>query len=185
MNPDTSFLGVDLSDEMLSKARQHIDALGVKNVEFLRADMTDLREIADGSADGVVSTMALHHLPTHAHLERCLSEIRRIRKQDGALYLVDFGRLKVAEIGDLLRLHECEHQPHIFSLDYERFLCAAFLRDEFDRLAADRLGSECSVRADLPDTRSGPHKERRQRRGLPATAGARPGDAAGASQALP
>ncbi len=92
LNPDTSFLGVDLSDEMLSKARQHIDALGVKNVEFLRADMTDLREIADGSADGVVSTMALHHLPMHAHLERCLSEIRRIRKQDGALYLVDFGR---------------------------------------------------------------------------------------------
>ena len=50
--------------------------------------------IADRSVDGLISTMALHHLPTVGHLEACFAEIRRVLKPEGAVYLADFGRLR-------------------------------------------------------------------------------------------
>jgi hypothetical protein len=45
-----------------------------------------------------------------------------------------------------------KHQPHIFSLDYERSLRAAFLPDEFRTLAAEELpaGTEVFTTFKLP-----------------------------------
>lgn len=141
LNPDVSFLGVDLSEEMLSKAVQHAAALGLRNVKFMKADMTNLAAIGAESADGVISTMALHHLPSISHLERCFSEIRRILRPGGALYLVDFGRLKSLKSVIYFAYMNEGNQPHIFSLDYERSLRAAFLPDDFKKLAAEVFGS--------------------------------------------
>ena len=140
LNPDVSFLGVDLSDEMLTQGKRHVGDLGLRNVEFLNADMTDLHDIASGAADGVISTMALHHLPTLAGLERCFSEIRRILRPQGALYLVDFGRLKSLQSVIYFAYMNAAHQPHIFSLDYERSLRAAYLPEDFARFTQERLG---------------------------------------------
>jgi len=140
LNPDVSFLGVDLSDEMLAQGKRYVSDLGLRNVDFLKADMTDLRDIATGSADGVISTMALHHLPTRAGLERCFAEIRRIRRSQGALYLVDFGRLKSLHSVIYFAYMNSANQPHVFSLDYERSLRAAFLPEEFENLMKDTFG---------------------------------------------
>lgn len=145
LNPEISFLGVDLSDEMLSQAERHVSDLGLRNVEFLKADMTDLRAIESGSADGVISTMALHHLPTYSALERCFTEIRRILKPEGALYLVDFGRLKSLKSVIYFAYMNADNQPHIFSLDYERSLRAAFLPEEFQKLMRDTIGAGASM----------------------------------------
>ncbi len=157
---------------MLSQGTRYVDALGLRNVEFLKADMTDLAEIATGSADGVISTMALHHLPTRSALERCFSEVRRILKPHGALYLVDFGRLKSLRSVIYFGYMNAQHQPHIFSLDYERSLRAAFLPEEFGRLMIDVLGSGHSLFTTYPvpilvlmktDARSGDTSELRLR----------------------
>lgn len=150
LNPEISFLGVDLSDEMLSQAERHVRDLGLKNVEFLKADMTDLRGIETGAADGVISTMALHHLPTRAALEGCFTEIRRILKSGGALYLVDFGRLKSLKSIIYFAYMNAGNQPHIFSLDYERSLRAAFLPEEFGMLMKEIIGAGASMLTTYP-----------------------------------
>ena len=145
LNPDIEFLGIELSEEMLNQARKHVQDMGLKNVGFMQADMTDLNQIPPASVDGVISTMALHHLPTFAHLEKCFGEIRRVLKPDGALYLVDFGRLKMLRSVIYFAYMNTAFQPHIFSLDYERSLRAAFLKEEFAQLTRETLGDTYQV----------------------------------------
>lgn len=133
-NPQTEFIGVDLSAGMLESARAHVQALGLGNVRFVEDDFSKLDALPDGCADGVMSTLALHHLPSHAHLEACFRQIARILKPGGAVYLVDLGRLKSLKSVLHFAYLNARHQPHIFSLDYERSLRAAFLRSDFEPL---------------------------------------------------
>ena len=94
LNPESRFIGVDLSDEMLGKARRHVESKGLTNVSFVTSDITAIDQLATASADVVMSTVALHHLPTLGHLDAAFSEAARILKPGGGLYLVDFGHLK-------------------------------------------------------------------------------------------
>ncbi|MDT1878833.1 class I SAM-dependent methyltransferase, partial [Acinetobacter baumannii] len=80
MNPATRFIGVDLSAPMLERARELITRQGLTNVEFLHGDITDLSSFGDKSVDAVMSTMALHHLPTLDMLCRTYAEVARILK---------------------------------------------------------------------------------------------------------
>lgn len=135
LNPSTHFVGIDLSSNMLADAEQHARKLGIRNVEFHTGDITTLQEIPDHSIDAVISTMTLHHLPSILHLEQCFITISRILKPGGALYLTDFSRLKSLKSVIFFAYMNARHQPHIFSLDYERSLRAAFLKEEFEVLA--------------------------------------------------
>lgn len=141
LNPQVEFTGVDLSEGMLASARAHVSALGLRNVSFEQSDITSLAQHADGAFDGVISTMALHHLPTAAHLQRCFREVRRVLRPGGAIYIADFGRLKSLKSVIYFAYMNADRQPHIFSLDYERSLRAAF---EFGELKA-------AAGADLPE----------------------------------
>jgi arsenite methyltransferase len=135
LNPDIRFTGIDLSRSMLDRAQQHIDSLAIRNIELRQDDIATLSTVANSSADGIVSTMAFHHLPTADHLRDSFAAMRRILKPGGALYLADFGRLKsLKSVIDLAYLNASE-QPHLFTLDYERSLRAAFLLEEFADLA--------------------------------------------------
>jgi ubiquinone/menaquinone biosynthesis C-methylase UbiE len=113
----------------------------LSNVGFSQGDITRLENIGDGSVDAVISTMALHHLPTLKHLDDCFAEIRRVLKPGGAVYLTDFGRLKSLKSVIFFAYMNSQHQPHLFSLDYERSLRAAFLKEDFDSLV-DRYFSQ-------------------------------------------
>jgi len=131
LNPEVMFHGVDLSSTMLDKARANVARLGLTNVRFSQGDITALDFIADASVDGVVSTMALHHLPTLDHLRRCFRGVNRILRPGGALYLVDFTRLKRLTTVIFFAYQNARHQPHLFTLDYERSLRAAFEQADF------------------------------------------------------
>ncbi len=145
LNPDAHFLGVDLSREMLSNAEQHLRNQELKNVELMCGDICALDSIQSSSVDAVMSTMALHHLPTVDALTQCFSEMRRILKPGGAIYLADFGRLKSLRSMIFFAYMNKNHQPHVFSLDYERSLRAAFLRSDFIRLSKMEFGPCVSV----------------------------------------
>jgi arsenite methyltransferase len=147
LNPGVQFLGVDLSDTMIESARTYVAELQLSNVALVRDDIARLDSIADNSADAVISTMAFHHLPTISHLEACFTQIRRILRPDGALYLVDFGRLKSLKSVIFFAYMNRNYQPHIFSLDYERSLRAAFLFDELRGVAAGTLPASAGVYA--------------------------------------
>lgn len=144
-NPGIQFHGVDLSPTMLESAAKHVSSLGLKNVRFTQGDITKLDFIADQNADAVISTMALHHLPTTGHLNACFSEISRILKPNGALYLVDFGRLKSLQSVLFFAYMNAKAQPHIFTLDYERSLRAAFEFNDFKTAATGLLPAHVDV----------------------------------------
>lgn len=147
LNPDIHFTGIDLSPNMLADARLHTEALKLHNVDFRQADITRLDAFEDHSMDAVISTMALHHLPTPEHLDKCFAEIQRVLKPGGALYLTDFGRLKSLQSVIFFAYANARHQPHLFSLDYERSLRAAFLKEDFVALAAKYFSLEVCVQS--------------------------------------
>ncbi len=139
LNPEISFHGIDLSDTMLARAREYAEERRVSNVRFSTGDITKLAMLGDASADGVMTTMVLHHLPTLEHLRACFREIRRILRPNGAVYLTDFGRLKSLKSVIYFAYINAKHQPHLFTLDYERSLRAAFTVDDFRQVAAETL----------------------------------------------
>lgn len=146
-NPGIRFTGLDLSPTMLSDAEKHVRALGLSNVDFRQGDVSLLDGIATASYDAVISTMALHHLPTFDLLDRTFAQARRVLKPGGALYLTDFGRLKSLKSVIFFAYMNARYQPHLFSLDYERSLRAAFLKEQFDALAAKHFEREVRVEA--------------------------------------
>ncbi len=135
LNPGVRFLGIDLSQEMLALARQRAAGRGLANVDFAVGDITRLDGVPDDSADAVISTMTLHHLPTPAALHACLQAVDRVLRPGGALYLVDFNRLGSARSVRYIAWMD-PHLPEAFCRDYECSLRAAFSRSEFAAAAA-------------------------------------------------
>jgi arsenite methyltransferase len=133
LNPETRFIGVDLSAPMLEQARELIERKGLKNVEFRHGDITDLSMFSDRSIDAVMSTMALHHLPTVDMLCQTYAEVARILKQGGGVYMVDFGHLKAKRSIDYFAYQYADRQPALFTEDYYNSLHAAFYPDDFRR----------------------------------------------------
>jgi ubiquinone/menaquinone biosynthesis C-methylase UbiE len=140
LNPLSRFIGLDLSLEMLASARALVASSGLRNVELRRADISDLSAFADGSIDTVVSSMALHHLPDRARLERTFREIARILRSNGGLYLADFARLRHAASIDRFATQYADRQPHLFTRDYAHSLHAAFSVRDFARAGAPLAG---------------------------------------------
>lgn len=131
LNPDSKFLGVDLSSEMLEKGEEYIKSQKLGNVEFKQADISDLTSsFQDKSVDAVVSTLAFHHLPDLQALNQTFAEIRRILKQDGGLYIADLGHMKSeASIRDFAYQY-ADSQPDLFIEDYLNSLRAAFFFED-------------------------------------------------------
>jgi arsenite methyltransferase len=144
LHPEASFLGVDLSPKMLGDAESHVRSLGLDNVRFELGDITRL-DLPDRSADAVLSTLVLHHLPSYDHLLACFREVARVLRPGGALYLADFGRLKSLKSVLFFAYMNAKHQPHVFSLDYERSLRAAFELEDFRRTARAALPRQATV----------------------------------------
>ena len=139
LNPDVQFIGVDLSQEMLERANTHISEQGLSNVRFEQCDITKLSSFGDDSVDAVMSTVVLHHLPDTKALAKTFSEVRRILKPDGGLYLVDFGHLKSEKSIQTFAYQYADRQAELFTLDYLYSLQAAFDVNDFKRLAEEYL----------------------------------------------
>lgn len=139
LNPETRFIGVDLSEEMLERARGYVAEQGLNNVQFRQGDISSLDSFADNSVDTVFSTVALHHLPDEKVLAATFSEVSRVLKPGGSLYLVDFGRLKSEKSIDYFASQYANQQADLFTLDYLYSLKAAFTLGDFKRTAARHL----------------------------------------------
>lgn len=78
-------IGVDMTDEMLAKARANGQTLGLANVEFKKGLAEEL-PLPDSFADAVISNGAINLVPDK---ERALREIYRILKPGGILQIAD------------------------------------------------------------------------------------------------
>lgn len=147
LNPETRFIGIDLSDDMLARASAYLDAQGLTNVELRKGDISRLSFLDNRSIDAAFSTVALHHLPDIASLDRTFAEVSRILKPDGGVYLVDFGHLKSEKSILQFAYQYADRQPELFTLDYLYSLRAAFDVTDFKRLTEQYLNQRARVYA--------------------------------------
>lgn len=76
-------VGIDISEEMLAKARQRIET---KNVSFLVTDITQKWNFKDHSFDLIVANLVLEHIEDLQHV---MSEIFRVLRANGMGYIAE------------------------------------------------------------------------------------------------
>jgi phosphatidylethanolamine/phosphatidyl-N-methylethanolamine N-methyltransferase len=86
---DVRVTGIDVSREMLDKARLRVAKRRLANVEALLEMDAESMEFADASFDKVV---AMYVVSVVAHPGRLLEELHRVCKPDGEIYLVNHVR---------------------------------------------------------------------------------------------
>jgi len=85
VGPGGRVIGVDMTPEMLAKARANAELAGLSNVEF-RAGMLEALPVDDRWADVVISNGVLNLVPDKA---AALREMHRVLRPGGRLLLVD------------------------------------------------------------------------------------------------
>jgi phosphatidylethanolamine/phosphatidyl-N-methylethanolamine N-methyltransferase len=84
--PDSEVTGIDVSAEMLAKARRRVDRLGLKHVEDLSVMDAEKMEFPDNSFDAVLALYVASVVPNPA---RFAAEMRRVCRPGGTIVLVN------------------------------------------------------------------------------------------------
>jgi len=85
VGPTGRAIGVDMTDEMIDKARGNIAAAGLRNAEVRKGLIEEL-PIASGSADWVISNCVINLSPEK---DRVFAEIARVLKPGGRMLVSD------------------------------------------------------------------------------------------------
>ncbi len=85
VGPSGKVIGVDMTDEMLAKARQNLRTAGAGNTE-LRAGIIERLPVATESVDWVISNCVINLSPEK---QRVFSEIARVLKPGGRMLVSD------------------------------------------------------------------------------------------------
>lgn len=83
LNDNGKFIGVDISDGMLDKAKQREN--GFKNIHFIKSSSDNL-PFENEYFDFVICTNSFHHYPDP---HKTLSEIYRVLKKNGQFFILD------------------------------------------------------------------------------------------------
>ena len=78
-----NFVGVDLSEGMIAKAKEN--SRGLKNVTFYKASVEEL-PLENDYFDNIICTNSFHH---YFNPKKVLSEVRRVLKHNGRIYIAD------------------------------------------------------------------------------------------------
>jgi SAM-dependent methyltransferase len=89
VNEKGKVIGVDMTDEMLEKARQNAEMHGYKNVEFRQGDIEKRIPVEDNSVDAVISNCVINLTSNKTNTFR---EIYRILKPNG------IGRMVISDL---------------------------------------------------------------------------------------
>lgn len=94
--PDVRVTGIDVSREMLERARERVARRGLKNVEALLEMDAEAMTFADATFDKVVAMYVVSVVERPARL---IEELHRVCKPDGEIFLVNHVRSDNRVIG--------------------------------------------------------------------------------------
>ena len=85
VGPSGKVFGVDMTEEMIKKAKKNAEKYNVKNVEFLLGEIEDL-PLEDNSIDVIISNCVINLSPNK---QQVFKEAKRVLKKDGRLAISD------------------------------------------------------------------------------------------------
>jgi arsenite methyltransferase len=91
-------IGIDMTDEMLQRARKSASDSGYTNIEFRKADIEEKIPVEDNSVDVVISNCVIN---LTANKARTFSEIYRILKPNGNGRMIISDLVTDKQIGDI------------------------------------------------------------------------------------
>lgn len=95
---ETGFVyGVDVSEGMLTKAQKSAQKLGIKNIQFVKSELEDIK-IDSGSVDLIISNCTINHA---SNKQQTWNEIARILKKGGRFVVSDI--YSIGEVPDEYR----------------------------------------------------------------------------------
>lgn len=144
INLEIHFTGVDLSEEMLKKAKSRAKSMNLSNVEFIKQDFTELQGLEDKQLDGIMCVYALHHLNDLQALRNFFRQINRFVKQNTPVFIYDFCRLRSEKSIDFFVDLVGGKHP-LFCEDLRNSLKAAFSLDEFKLLLREELHRKVDI----------------------------------------
>ena len=92
VGPAGKVIGLDMTDEMLAKARQNKEKLGIDNVEFRKGDIENMPVDSD-TVDYILSNCVLNLVPDKS---RAFAEMFRVLKPGGKFTVSD-----IVTVGDI------------------------------------------------------------------------------------
>jgi ubiquinone/menaquinone biosynthesis C-methylase UbiE len=123
------FVGVDISEGMIAKARSN--AVDTANVEFYEASAEQL-PFGNDAFDTVICSNSFHH---YLHPEEVLKEVRRVLKLNGKIFILDITAddFFIRWIDATVRAREMEHVKFYGTAEYARMFAAAGLKHPWSR----------------------------------------------------
>jgi SAM-dependent methyltransferase len=133
VGPEGRAIGVDMTPEMIQKARQNAEAAGLQQVEIREGRLENL-PVSDSSVDAVTSNCVINLVPDKAMVFR---EIARVLKAGGRLAISDIildGALPESLSQDILAYVGCvsgamERKPYFRALEGAGLRQVEVLRD--------------------------------------------------------
>jgi ubiquinone/menaquinone biosynthesis C-methylase UbiE len=86
--PDAEVVAADQAGPMLRYGLARAKSLGVNNVSFVQADVTDLSQFEDNSFDWIQTTMFLHET-SHSAMQKIFRETHRLLRPGGIVLHVE------------------------------------------------------------------------------------------------
>lgn len=89
-NTNNTVIGIDLSSDMLNVARNKVTQNKLNNISFIEMNASRM-DFPNDCFDVVTISLALHEMPQEL-IDSILTEISRVLKSGGRLYIIDWDR---------------------------------------------------------------------------------------------
>lgn len=123
-NPKNEIIGIDLSPDMIAVAENKIRKQKLKNIHLQLMDATQMT-FQDSTFDIATVSFGLHEL-NYELMIKILEEMLRVLKNEGKIYIIDYGKqsnpIKIFLLSVFLKIFEPKHMSQFLKYDWENIL---------------------------------------------------------------